>query len=193
MKARNCPCRGVSLAATQSSPFDPISFGVQRKKKFLMRQFSRIGDCFFFVYVFQRRIASENLFPARSLGKAVEDVRNKDACSLGAELAVTNQRVTAEVLPPVNHDPASFLSGPLGVAWPLLNVFDPQQARRKWAPVEADIQTPVRGDNLTVPTYGQGQIQTVVDASAKPRCDVQSGVNETKGRNRVDWETPEVL
>src|SRR5574337_843223 len=119
MKARNCPCRGVSLAATQSSPFDPISFGVQRKKKFLMRQFSRIGDGGVDVFGLQRRIASENLFPARSLGKAIEDVRNEDACSFGAELAVTNQRVTAEVLPPVNHNPVSLLSGPLGVAWPL--------------------------------------------------------------------------
>src|SRR3990172_6894736 len=72
------------------------------------------------------------------------------------------------------------------------HVFDPYEAWRKGAPLEAGIKAAVRGDNLAVPAHGQGKIEAVVDASAKPRRDVQSGANEAKGRDRADWEPFEV-
>ena len=86
-----------------------------------MRQFSRIGDGRVNVFRLKRRIALEDLFPAGPFGKTVEDVRDEDARPFGAELAVANQRVAAEVLPQVNHGLVPFLHGSLSVAWPLLD------------------------------------------------------------------------
>ena len=100
-----------------------------------MRQFSRISDGRVNVFRLKRRIALEDLLLAGPFGKTVEDVRDEDARPFGAELAVTNQRVAAEVLSPVNHGLAPFLHGSLSAAWPLLdyNLHDlPRYSYHAW-------------------------------------------------------------
>lgn len=101
--------------------FRPVcsSFGPQWEKAFFVCQLSRVSDGRVNVFGPKRRVATKDFLSASPFRQAVEDVRDEDSRSFGAELPMADLRITGQVLSPVNHGPFSLPRRFLGLARPV--------------------------------------------------------------------------